>query len=339
MSSNEYLIDIFNRHAVYINRLGTGEYKRVEKYINRAIKAATDKLGEAKTEYQTIRYTDIIRSLQIQLDQIFREMNDEWTVNLNRFAIYESEFTAKALDGAIAGNAAVNIPDTDLLVNAALNKPLKLKSKQLDINFVLREYSKGKQRMIIDTIQEGLINGETIEDLKSRLTGVSSLSKRQARAVSRTVTNHVMTEARNQTFENNKDIIDGFRVIATLDSKTSLICGAKDNQVYDWSDPKPPFHYNCRSSITPVIKDQYNKSIEGYRPAKGSDGKDKVGAYTNYGNWLKRQSAEYQKDVLGKTRYDLFREGKVEIEDFIDSNDNILSIEELMRREQLTLDF
>jgi len=249
MSSNDYLIDVFNRHSVYIQRLGTSEAKRVEKYINKAISDVREKLALASTEYQTTRYFQVIRGLEKQLEQIYTEMAEDISINLDRFAIYESDFTAKALQGAIAGNVSVTLPDTQVIVQAALNKPIKLKSKQHNIQDLIREYTKKKQKQIIDEINLGLSMGETIQQLNTRITGVENMSKRQARTLTRTLTNHVMTEARNTTYEANADILEGFRVIATLDSKTSLICGAKDQQVYDWSAPKPPFHFSCRSTI------------------------------------------------------------------------------------------
>ena len=52
-----------------------------------------------------------------------------------------------------------------------------------------------------------------------------------------------------------------------------------------------------------------------------------VDADITFDDWLKDQSAETQKEVLGATRYKLFQEG-VKINQFVD-NGRVLTIDEL----------
>ena len=68
--------------------------------------------------------------------------------------------------------------------------------------------------------------------------------------------------------------------VAVLDSLTSYICISRDGTVYKDIDknPKPPAHYNCRSTITYLVNGKYNKGGKGkaYRTAIGEDGKEHV---------------------------------------------------------------
>jgi hypothetical protein len=54
-----------------------------------------------------------------------------------------------------------------------------------------------------------------------------------------------------------------------------------------------------------------------------------------YNDWLKRQRAEIQDQVLGKTRAQLFRDGKVDVEKFTNNRGRLLTLQELMKREGL----
>ena len=52
---------------------------------------------------------------------------------------------------------------------------------------------------------------------------------------------------------------------------------------------KPPAHFNCRSTITFVVKDEFNlgKDIKGTRASKGATGPKQISDETNYEQWLK----------------------------------------------------
>jgi len=52
----------------------------------------------------------------------------------------------------------------------------------------------------------------------------------------------------------------------------------------------------------------------------------------NYEEWLKMQSKEVQKDVLGETRWEMWRKGKIEMADMIHQNGRPLTIEELRKK-------
>ena len=58
---------------------------------------------------------------------------------------------------------------------------------------------------------------------------------------------------------------------------------------------------------------------------------------TTYAQWLKKQPAAVQDEVLGKTRGKLFRSGKVTIDRMIDPRLRPLTLAELAEREGLDL--
>lgn len=57
-----------------------------------------------------------------------------------------------------------------------------------------------------------------------------------------------------------------------------------------------------------------------------------VPATETYGPWLRRQSAEFQDQVLGKAKGRLFRQGGLKIENFVDFRGDELSLDELAKK-------
>ena len=95
------------------------------------------------------------------------------------------------------------------------------------------------------------------------------------------------------------------RRLETLDGRTCLECGIQDGKVYKTLDEAPslPAHYNCRGLYLPLIRGIDN--YEGERASK--DGP--VPAKTTWEEWLKSQPESLQKDILGPSRYQLFKNG------------------------------
>jgi hypothetical protein len=146
------------------------------------------------------------------------------------------------------------------------------------------------------------------------------------------------------TYEANKDIVKGVQIVATLDNRTTEICMSEDGKVYDVGDgPRPPFHFNCRTTTTPVLKSLREmgfKSPTGKPLSKATRASvnGQVPARQTYGSWLKRQPKAVQEDALGVEKARLFRHGDLTVDRFVDDRRNVLTLDELRRREGLSTD-
>ena len=140
--------------------------------------------------------------------------------------------------------------------------------------------------------------------------------------------------------------IEKVRWLATLDNRTCAICASRDGKVYtnyigsgivhrlgsEKSMPTQPAHTNCRCSYTADVETRAR------RGALNTD--DPRDAYpvkpgTTYDSWLKSQPEEFQREVLGKTKYNLYKEGKLKLSAF--SNDRtgrIYTLKDLERKEK-----
>jgi len=191
-------------------------------------------------------------------------------------------------------------------------------------------------------IKIGMVNNETIGDLVRRIRGrsvgggryrggVMATTTHNATTIVRTAVNEIANRAHLDVYKQNQDITTGYEYVATLDSRTTLICARLDGTVFSWDDDRalrPPQHPNCRSATVPVI-DWGGLGVtppdEGTRAS--ADGG--VSASTNYEAWLRDQPMSVKSEVLGKGRAELFDAGKITLRDAVRRDGTIVPLETL----------
>lgn len=325
MSSTQVLADQYTRHQLYLLRYGTGQYNEIKKYLDRAARLIKERLLEADTEFKVDRFSGLAQSLET----IYGQMSNDVRVNLSKFIESEVTYNVNTIQANVVASVEVITPNVEQLLAAATNTKITLGSKTHDLNTIFDDFGATKARTVVNDLRLGIANGMSNQELLTFLKGVELKTQTDAKTLVRTLTNHVATDTRLKVLEANEDIVEGFRVVATLDSKTTFICASKDNQVYSLDEAKPPYHPNCRSTMSPAIKSKYSVPRPGYRTARGPDGKTKLNVNESFPTWLKRQPADFQREYFGDTRYQLWKQGKLDIKKFVDYDDRVLSLDEL----------
>ena len=148
--------------------------------------------------------------------------------------------------------------------------------------------------------------------------------------LSRSADISVMQNVSDNVFGNTElacDILDRYSTQIKFDSIVSIDISFSITHVYNletensWYVANGIITHNCRCLLLPYF------DIEG-DTRSSSDGQKK--ASVNFEEWLKEQDAETQKEVLGKTRYELFKRGE-SISQFVD-NGKVLTLDELKQR-------
>lgn len=338
MSADGYTTDAATRHQVYVQRFGSGLAGKAAKFIRKAIKRAKETVNEGLSQYATARYQRQIETLRKDLGAIYGDMSEQQWLDLGEFAKYEFTFNSKLLGRIVKASVKLAEPSPEMIAAAVLADPLELavgsRRQAINIAGALSQFGSKKTADILSEIAIGSSLGETQRQIVRRLTSLGVSHEDQVGSLVRTVTNHVASSARAETLKQNEDILKGHRWISTLDSRTTPVCRARDRQVYPLDGPKPPAHWGCRSSIVPVLKDEYQREIPGStRPSVGPDGVEQVSSKTSYGDWLARQPAAFQKEVLGPARYKLFSKGELNIDRFVDDNGRQYTLEKLKELE------
>lgn len=177
--------------------------------------------------------------------------------DLPKLAAYESEWQRSALIEALPVEIDMAMPTAELLRAAVFSQPFQgnLMADWVD-GMGVADLERIKR-----TVQMGIVEGKTVGQMVTEViggaedAGVMEASMKGAEAVIRTAVNHTVNAAREEVWAQNKDIISGLRWLSVLDGRTTTLCASRDGNVYPVSSgPRPPAHWQCRSTMVPVIK-------------------------------------------------------------------------------------
>lgn len=203
------------------------------------------------------------------------------------------------------------------------------------------------------------------------INGTTEITRRQAAAITRTAVNGIANFAKREFYLANRDVFKEEIYVATLDNRTTPICQSLDGKRFPVGEGEiPPVHIMCRSlrvaAVTPeligsrpvanftqkgLVRD-FAKSkglgriSDRAKLPRGTKGEfdqfarrrmreltGQTPAKTTYTDFLKRQTNEFQDDILGVTKGKLFRKGELTLDKFVDKAGNELSLARLAENE------
>lgn len=339
MTSHGKLLEALIRHQIYIQQFGGGQVKRALPILRQLAKDLRARIAAATaTEFQMGRMVALERDLREII--VHATTGIQGALELEDFAEQEAGFAARLLASGATVEIRQGFTPEQIRAITTRSKMTLLSGKtqkRLTIREAFDDFAQGVGRDSMRVVQAGVLEGKTTDQMArevSRL--VTTRSRQQAEAVIRTATNHVGATARDEVYRANADILEGERFMAVLDGHTTLTCIKYDalREVYALGQgPQPPLHYRCRSVRIPIVKEEYRLGGLGERASMDGPVDNRV----TYGGFLRRQSKEFQDDVLGPRRAALFRSGKVTINQFTDDAGRVLTLDELAAREGLTL--
>lgn len=323
------------RHQIQLQRLAGGNYRKILPILKRLSNDL--KLAVLETlDPTSVRSEQIVKA---QIDAIVKsmvsDMRDILEPEFADLAAYEAQFIKNIYAPFIT--VEMSGVSAEVIKAAISNKKMALfdnkgRVTKMSINMALQKYG---DKVALDMIQEirgGIIMGATTRQIATNVSRWStSTTRQQAETLVRTTTNHVGDIARREFYRENSSIIGKERYVATLDSRTTLICAGNDGKEFDLGvGPIPPLHWNCRSIRVAIVEDKYK--LPGVAETRASI-EGPVSAKTTYSSFLKQQSKEFQDNVLGKERAKLFRSGKIPLDKFTDHG-RVLTLDELKRIEK-----
>jgi|GEM_PF-2757951 SPP1 gp7 family putative phage head morphogenesis protein len=111
------------------------------------------------------------------------------------------------------------------------------------------------KRKLKDSLTDGYLKGESIEELSRRVQIIWEVERHRATRLARTITNEVYNQGHLEAYSFS-GVVKKVEYIAALDKRTSEICRRMHGSVWEISDPsilKPPLHFNCRSRLVPYF--------------------------------------------------------------------------------------
>ena len=342
MTVNEDFRDQAISHAHYLERLKTGEVRRIIKLVNAVDKELVDQIAARGADDETFtkrRLEAILRDVRAINAEAVAELNIGLRGSIADLAEYEAGFQAMRLEKTIPFEWNITQPSPQQLLTAILNRPFE--NALFDKH--VADMGARKLGLVEGALRMGQAEGQTIPQIARRIRGTRAAnyadgilegSRREIEGLVRTSLNHASSISRERTYAENSDLVKGVQMVATLDSSTTLICMDQDGKVYPIGEgPRPPFHWNCRTSPVPVCRSwkELGIDLDEAKPGTRASMNGQVSEKTTYAKWLKKQPAALQREVLGARRYEMYKAG-TPIDRFV-RDGRVLTIKELERLE------
>lgn len=218
----------------------------------------------------------------------------------------------------------------------------------LTINDFLGKIQTAARDRIVSAGRRALIEGKGV-DAAARMIRQEGIegSVPGLEGLARTFIHSASNFARDTiTREKFSDVVSGWRRSVVLDGRTCVVCGSMDGKTYGLNDAKPvlPAHWRCRCLYLPIPVTWRSLGIDidefdggdqttvkhSARTVHHRDGSTStkytvrevghVPAGTTYEQWLKMQLDEdpaFVRSVLGKTRFELFKAGKLRLSSMV----------------------
>jgi len=255
-------------------------------------------------------------------------------------------FIAIGLDAALPTEAALKALVNDALIEGAPIKKWWLKQADNTAFF----FNSAVRQEYQTAVSRGMSLNETVQQIVRRVIGsprlgtpgIMETSRRGATALVHTSIQQVANDARLATFKANDDVVKGVMQLSTLDSHTTKICIAYSGASWDL-DGNPingntlpfnggtPRHWNCRSVLTAITFSYKELGIDIPEAPPGTRASDlgQIPADTSFESFLGRHDKAYVDNLLGPGRADLWRDGKITLQQLVGGDGRELTLKRL----------
>lgn len=335
-SESERLMSDILSHSINVHRYATAELKEVMTILGKAHDSIIAKIAATKGPGTQIWLKEVLATVNDEYDAVKKSIQERQRETIPLFAEHEADVAGQQL-GSIPVDVKTAGPDMGMLMSSIRSLPADAGST---LSELLDKFDTNARARLTASIRQGMTEGETLDQLVRRIRGsavkparwgkgqdgkkvykpgtyeggVIDTTTRGAEAYVRTTISHIANTTRNETYKANEDLVKAVQWVATLDLRTCIDCAALDGKTWALNDPHPtpPIHPGDRCVLTPVLKSWKELGIDMAEIPESTrasmDGQ--VPESLKYGEWLKRQPAAKQDEVLGKGRADLFRAGK-----------------------------
>lgn len=386
MPANASLLDSITTHTINLDRVGAGLRAKIVKQLrvleSDLIKQLEDSRlasGRPMTAFRKARLTALLTQTQATISTAYGEVAKSHHADIRELAGIEKGAAASMLNKAIGADVvtvAINGPTITRIVDNTLIQGAPSRtwwSRQAG----------DTQKRFSDTVRQGLLRGDTTDDIVRAVRGTRarryqdgalSATRRNAEALVRSSVHAVANEARRDAYRDSSAYLNGMTWLSTLDGRTSIICKSRSGLQYTVDGEPighskalvgPPAHWNCRSTLVPILKSwaemagpqavpvnkagnkgRFDKFFEERLASKGfSEAQIKaatrnaqasmdgvVDRSLDYETWLKGKSEAFQLDVLGQGRYELWKANRLSFSDLTDNTGRPLTLAELRAR-------
>jgi hypothetical protein len=351
------LADLLLERGIDLFRLEAGIRNKIIALLADMEKELRAKLSEdSLSDFGKARLNSMLKEAAQIVADYYGQARAEMAAQMAGLAKNEAAATVKVFSSVIdfkigfglPGEAMLETLVKDVLIQGAPSQAWWKKQEQSTaFNFA-------------SAVRQGILQGETNSQIIARVVGdrdgnpgILAVSRRNAAALVHSSVQTVANQSRLATFRKNGDIVKGLRQISTLDGRTTDICVAYDSCEWDmdgkpigktklpWVNTDaqgidhegPPRHWNCRSTLVPITKTWKELGAKGdvpeFNPSQRATMDGPLAGNTTMADFIDRKPASYLDDLLGPGKAQLYRDGKITLQQLLDQSGRPLTLKQL----------
>ena len=327
------------RHELLVARTVRGMQLEAQDRFDREVLRPILQLVAGRLSTFDLRGNDIILELFPETRQMLREiemavmrgagaLRTGFEQQMRALVQHEFDWTRDTVKATLKVPAEVPMNEARALEAITQTPYLGKKTEEWFDDMLTGPTAKNVKAWVQTGVQRGLTTDEIVRGLRGtpEQPGILDQPRNAVATMTRTAATHVQNNSRMDTFRALG--VKEWKFVATLDERTSLVCASQDGKVHPvGKGPVPPLHPNCRSVAVPWLGDTpgaTRATMDGPVPMD-----------TTFKQWLESQSIGRQNEVLGTTRAEAWRSGKLPFERMVGPDLKPLTVAELRRKDLL----
>lgn len=254
-----------------------GQKERISLLIEKIVNNLNRKIIETIDPSNRTR-SETLRELNTLINEEFRKLNRELQKQLLELGLYETEFYTYL----------INFDKEEDFKKTTKSQQEELIVAALLLGGTIKQTLSEQKTNLKNTLNKNVnvfYNQTTSKTAARNIVKVNlNRNKSQLLTIARTSATNQLNLSKFETLKKNN--VGKYQYVAILDNRTSNICRKLHNKIFNVDDPKapkPPQHFNCRSSIVPIFnkEDEFNEQdtlkefskIDGNKRNINKDGK------------------------------------------------------------------
>lgn len=271
----------------------TEEFEVIKNQIKELLSQEQSITTKRQARELLLHIKDILDYYEDDLEDNVKEMEEILVQN-------EAEWFSSLL--SINSGKEISIPGT--LIASIFLIPFTIDES---VKSFIKKFVTGVKNACSNIINAGLFMSSTIEQILENFDKVMSLQQKKLSLESQTMVKSFVDNTQNQIKKANPKIFTGYKWCSILDSQTCDACADLDGSVYNTISDAPfsPIHYRCRCQTIGFLQEEAEPN------------------WTSFGEWVEKLPEDKQVDVLGKKRFELWKNGDLKIKDFVNDGHKI----------------
>ena len=315
--SAQHAVELFQERLMYLDETAQAEMVKAYAPIYKRLQTDYNELAEVvKARGAKVKPWEVARL------QRYKDLEAQFKASVSGYVVKGSDVVTRAQrkavgvtqaeaykawrDGLPSGITEENIArlgtQWNTLPDQALENFIGMTQEGQPLDVLFDRIGPEALPKVRDVVTTNIALGIGGRQAARELQQAAGLPLSRSLTIARTEINRAHREATRLAYKANDRVVKGYRRSAAKSPRTCMACIADDGTVYSTSEAMPT-HPNCRCGLVPITITYQDLGLDLPEPPTPVNAKD----------WLASQPSDIQLQVMGRTRFNAYQHGKLDL--------------------------